>query len=127
MRAGRLDQLITIQRKSVTASDSGDPVESWNTIVGRRAASVGAVRGEERFVAPQIVAQAQLEFRIRWSANVADLAPRDRIVYPALSEDSPEDVPDTTRIYDVQQVNEIGRREGLQIIALQRTDIAAGA
>jgi len=126
MRAGRLDRLITIQRKTITASDSGEPVESW-TAVGdiRRAASMLPVRGEERFGEPQLVGKEQIEFRVRYSVELAALTPQDRIVHPALSEASPEDVPDTRRIHDILAVHEIGRREGLQIITARRADVTA--
>jgi head-tail adaptor len=122
MRAGRLDRLITIQRKTVTSTDSGDVVETWTTLVERRAAGYRPLRGEERFGGEQIVGTEQVEFRIRWSANVAELSQRDRIVYPALADESPEDEPDTRNIYDVLAVNEIGRREGLTIVTQRRAD-----
>lgn len=122
MRAGRLDRLITIQRKSTTSSDSGDAVDTWTTLIERRAAGYRPLKGDERFGSEQIVGTEQVEFRIRWSANVADLSQRDRIVYPALADESPEDEPDTKNIYDILAVNEIGRREGLQIVTQRRAD-----
>ena len=124
MRGGRLDRLITIQRKTATYSGSGAPIEAWAAIgPARRAASMTPVRGDERFSGPQLVGQEQIEFRIRNSADVANLTPQDRIVYPALSEDSPEDEPDTRQIHDILAVHEIGRREGLQIITMRRSDV----
>lgn len=125
MRAGRLDRLITIQRKSETQLPSGEPVEAWTTIVSRRAASMAPVKGDERFATPQEVASEQVEFRVRHSLDVAALSPKDRIVYPALSEASPEDEPDERNIYDVLAVHEIGRREGLRIITQRRADVTA--
>lgn len=124
MRAGRLDRLITIQRKSVTASDSGEPQESWATVgTLRRAASMSPVKGDERFSNPQINALEQVEVRVRYSADVAALTPQDRIIYPALEEASPENTPAGRNIYDVLAVHEIGRREGLQIITQRRPDV----
>jgi head-tail adaptor len=122
MRAGRLDRLITIQRKTVTSTDSGDVVETWNTLIDRRHAGYRPLKGEERFTGEQVIGTEQVEFRIRYSANVADLSQRDRIVHPALSEDSPEDVPEERNIHDILAVNEIGRREGLLIITQRRAD-----
>lgn len=81
------------------------------------------VRGDERFSAPEIAAFEQIEFRIRYSADVADLSPKDRIIYPALSADSPAEVPAARRIHDILAVLEIGRREGLQIITQRRPDV----
>lgn len=121
MRGGRLDRLITIQRKSSTASDSGEPTETWTTLVDRRPASMAPVRGDERFSNPQISALEQIEFRIRYSDDVADVSPQDRIVYPAITADSPE--PPGRKIHDVLAVHEIGRREGLQILTQRRPDV----
>ena len=126
MRAGRLDRLITIQRKTVTNSGSGEPIEAWAAIGPvRRAASMVPVRGEERFSGPQLVGNEQIEFRIRYSVEVANLTPQDRIIHPALSEDSPEDEPNTRQIHDILASHEIGRREGLQIITMRRADVTA--
>lgn len=122
MRAGRLDRLITIQRKTVTSSDSGDVVETWTTLIERRAAGYRPLRGDERFTGEQLVGTEQVEFRIRYSLNVADLSQRDRIVYPALADESPENVPQTRYVFDILGVNEIGRREGLLVTALRRAD-----
>lgn len=125
MRAGRLDRLITIQRKTVTQSDSGEPVEVWTTIAARRSAAIWTPQaGEETFREPHLVARQKLEWLIRYSSDVAALTPLDRIVYPALSEASPEDVPDERNIYDVVAVHELGRRDGLRIVTARRPDVS---
>jgi len=122
MRAGPLYRLITIQRKSVTYSDSGHPREAWAALVERWPASVAPVRGDERFSGEQYVAKEQTEFRIRWAQIVSDLSPLDRIVYPApAAGDTAE--PATRSIYDVMSVQEIGRNEGLQILAARQVDV----
>lgn len=121
MRAGRLDRRIDIQRKIVRQSDSGEPVETWSTIAGRRAASYRGLKAEERLQGPQIVSDDQVEFKVRWSSNLADLSPLDRIIYPALTEDESGFV--GRRLYDILAVNELGRRDGLQIITNRRPDI----
>lgn len=124
MRAGRLDRLVTIQRKTSTISHSGAVQESWATHGAlRRAAYMAPVRGDERFSNPQVNALEQTEFRIRYSADVVDLSPQDRIIYPALDEASPLNSPTTRHVYDVLAVHEIGRREGLQIITQRRADV----
>jgi head-tail adaptor len=121
MRAGRLDRQITIQRRTLTYSDSGEPQESWAPVVSRRSASVAPLQGDERSSAAQWIAKEQVEFRIRWSASVSDISPLDRVVYPTQSADSP-DVPVTRAIFDIMAVHEIGRREGLQILAARSAD-----
>lgn len=122
MRAGRLDRRITIQRRSVTYSDSGEPQETWAALSERRPASVSPVSGEERFTGEQYVARQQTEFRIRWSEDLAALTPLDRIVYPADDATASPEV--TGSIYDVMAVHELGRREGLRILAARQVDVA---
>lgn len=122
MRAGRLDRLIDIQRSAAVASDSGEQVITWSNIVSRRAAGIVPIQGSERFITPQVSAMDQLEFRIRHFADVADLSPRDRIIYPALAASSPPGTPVESQIYNILSVNEISRREGLRIIAARKPD-----
>lgn len=123
MRAGRLDRLIDIQRKTVTHSDSGAPQVTWTNIASRRAASATSPRGDERWGEPQLLATEQMEFRIRWSAELSELSPLDRIIYPALDvgDPLPDDEQDR-RFFDIQWVSEIGRREGLLVAAVRRAD-----
>lgn len=125
MPAGKLDRKITIQRKSSTLSDSGDPVETWTNIAVRLSASMWPFRGTEGFSNPQETAYEQIEFRIRYSLDVADLMPQDRIIYPALTEAQAADagyvIPGRS-IHDVLGVLEINRREGFKIITQRRPD-----
>ena len=125
MRAGILDRRITIQRKTLTASGSGEPIETWATIAGceRRAASAPLpVRAGENLALPGIIATDQVTFKIRYSSEVATLNAKDRIIYPALDDGSPPAMPADAHIYDIIAVNELGRREGLSIIAQRRPD-----
>lgn len=125
MRAGRLDRRITIQRKTTTRSNSGAEVETWTTLVNRRPATAVPVRGGETFNNVAVIAQEIMEFWVRYSANIADLSPGDRVIYPALSEDSPEDEPPARHIYDVLALHETGRRDGIKIIAQRRPDVTS--
>ena len=121
MRAGILDRLITIQRNTSSTGPDGHPTDSWTTVDPlRRPAALKPVSGEERFTAPQFVAREQVTFQIRYDASVVSLNPLDRIIYPALSADSP---PVTREVYDVVSVDEVGRREGLLILAARRSDV----
>lgn len=126
IRAGTLDRKITIQRKSVSLSDRGDPVETWANVAVRRSASMWPYRGTESFAAPERTAEELIEFRVRYSADVAALTPKDRIVHPALTEaqaaDSGYVIPPRS-IHDVLGVLEINRREGLRIITSRRPDL----
>jgi SPP1 family predicted phage head-tail adaptor len=127
MRAGRLDRYISIQRKVTTQSASGQPIATWSTLAQRKSASVTPVSGDERITAVQFVAREQLEFRIRYATALADVSPLDRVLYPALTDAeivSPPAAIAERRICDIIAVHEIGRQEGLQIIAARRVGVA---
>jgi SPP1 family predicted phage head-tail adaptor len=119
MRAGRLDRKIDIQRQTASQSPSGEPIESWTDIVKSWSASVRPLRGDERYSVPQEVASEQIQFEVRYSTVLADLTPKDRIIYPALGEGEESS---GRRICDILAINEIGRRKGLQIVAQKRSD-----
>jgi hypothetical protein len=75
---------------------------------------------------PEKVAYERVEFRVRYSADVAALSPLDRIIHPALTEAEAADaghVIPARAIFDVLGVLEIGRREGLRIITERRADV----
>lgn len=126
MAAGKLDRKITIQRKSESQLPSGEPVEAWANLAVRRSASMWPYKGAESFSAPETTAYEQIEFRVRYSADVAALSPKDRIIYPALTEAQAADagyaIP-ARSIHDVLAVLEINRREGLKIITQRRPDL----
>lgn len=131
MRYGPLDRRVSILRKQITLSASGDSIETWTPVVLTAWASLKPVRGDERFSSDQFIASEQSEFRLRWSGAVADLSPLDRIVQPALRlseiEGSPPSfVTDASiadrRQYDIMAVHELGRREGVQVLAARRVD-----
>ena len=109
MKAGRLDRRIRIERKAVTYSPSGAPLEAWSTLATRWA-EARPLDGTERFSEPQLLAQGFTTFRIRWSSSVSDVDPLDRAIFDG-------------RVYDIMAVREIGRREGLEIDAVYRADI----
>jgi len=126
MQAGKLDRKITIQRKSSTLSESGDPVDTWTNLAIRRSASMWTFRGTEGFANPEETSYEQVEFRVRYSADIVDISPKDRIIYPALTEAQAADVGYVVpgrSIYDVLSVLELNRREGLKIITQRRPDL----
>lgn len=84
------------------------------------------VKGDERFASPEETAYEQIEFRVRYSADVAALTPLDQIIHPALTTEQAADagyVVPTRSIHDVLACMEIGRREGLKIITQRRADV----
>jgi len=111
MRAGRRDRRITIQRKTVTLSNTGEPTEVWSDLATVWA-SVAPLTGTERLTGENLAAKEQVQFRILWSAALAGINPQDRIKYPS-STDSPSDL----QLYDIVQASEIGRQDIIQILA----------
>ena len=122
MRAGQLDRKITIQRQVTTQDDAGQEIAYWSPLASRLSASATPVSGDERFAASQFVGKRVIEFRIRYSTALADVNPLDRIIYPAMADESPPE-PAENEIFDIQDVREIGRREGLQIFAVSRSEV----
>lgn len=117
MRAGILDRRVVLQRKAQSLSSSGTPTETWST-VATRWAGIRPLTGDERNAAQQWVAREQTRFTVRWSDDVADLSPLDRVIYPS-ADASNSPVP-TRSIYDIIAVHELGRFEGLMITAARR-------
>lgn len=119
--AGNMNRRITIQRKSTVTDSAGQQVETWTDLAFKRAAGWKPTRGSERFASNQYAAREQATFHIHYSANVADLNPLDRIIYPA--SDTPDDpAPPGQTVYDVLAVLETGYREGLDIQASRRPE-----
>ena len=114
-----LDRRIDIERKSSTQNGYGQVEDDWSKIATRRPAAVKPLRGDERFTAEQFVALQQVEFTIRWAASVSDVSPLDRIIYPSATSPAAVDDPN---VYDIIEVAELGRREGLRIVAARRAE-----
>lgn len=119
MRAGPLDRRVAVQRRTVTVSGTGAVEEVWAPIGNDRWASKVPVSGTERYSGPQLEAREQVEFRLRWSDDLADLQPTDRIIEPA--DDATASPPSTRSIYDIFAVLEIGRHEVLRVITARQT------
>lgn len=118
-----LDRRIDIQRPARAQSGSGAVTETWANLVPLLPAAYRALKGDERNTTPQWQASQQVEFTIRWRADLAHLNPRDRIIYPALNPDvSPEEEVTEERIFDLMDVAEKGRREWLVIRAARFAD-----
>lgn len=108
LAAGKLDRRITLERFTATPDAYNEPEKSWLTL-GVRSASYEPLSDGERFRAGETAANASARFVIRYSSVVADLNPKDRLVFEGVT-------------YDIVRVKEIGRREGLEITAAARAD-----
>jgi len=100
VNAATLDRRLTIEQYTETQDGYGEPVKTW-TVLETVWAQVTPVRGTERYVAQQVSGEAEMRFRIRWREDVTD---KMRLYC--------EDV-----YYNITAVLEIGRREGLEIMA----------
>jgi SPP1 family predicted phage head-tail adaptor len=108
MRAGKLDRRITIQRKSVTESGSGEPIETWADLATVWA-QARPLRGDERFATRQLVGTAVMTFHIRYRGDLA-ITVKDRISYDG-------------KLWDILDVREVGRHVVTEIDTKARADV----
>lgn len=101
----KMDRQITLQVLTVSQDGAGQPVESWSD-VATVWAWVRPFRGGERFTAQQIVGKAVTTFVIRYLAGVT--------VTHRIAHDG--------RQWDIHDIREVGRHEGLEIDATARSD-----
>jgi SPP1 family predicted phage head-tail adaptor len=103
LRAGDLDRRITIERPAAAQNGFGEDVPSWAE-VATVWASKRDLTGAEYFRAASINAEITTRFRLRYLAGLtADM----RIVIGS-------------EIYVIASIAELGRREGLEIMAVRR-------
>ncbi len=108
MKAGSLDRRITILRASVSRNSFNEELPTWNPMATVWAGAVPVSDGE-RQRAGETLATSKYRFTVRHSAMVATVDPRDRIKFG-------------DRLFDVNGVKEIGRREGYEITATARAE-----
>lgn len=101
MRAGKLDRIIEIQRLSRTVDDYGTETEAWTPVATLRAQLVQAST-EEFMNSFGSSAETAAVFRIRYRD---ELMTSDRVTYRG-------------QAYDVKEIKELGRREGLDLRCL---------
>lgn len=111
--AGRMDRRITFQTFTESADGAGEPVKTWANLASNPTvwaevlplALTNRGGGMEVFDAEQILGLADTRFRIRYRS---DITVEMRIVYASVN-------------YDIESVSEIGRREGVDIVARKAT------
>lgn len=111
MQAGKLDRRIRLERATESRDAFNNAIKDWSTLATVWA-SKQDVRDSERLAAQEVGAEITTRFQIRWSSEVADISPLDRLVYEG-------------KTYDIAAVKEIGRREGLEVTAAARAEPAA--
>lgn len=98
MRAGKLDQTITVQRFTNTVDDYGTPVETWTDLVTVRAQIIQ--QSTEEFIRGYGADDdAIVIFRTRW---IADINTADRVSFDGAH-------------WNIKELKPIGRRKGLDI------------
>ena len=103
-----MDRRIGIQRATLTANAYGERAETWATL-----ATVWAEiqykegSGREAVQSDQLYSSQPVHFIIRYSSDVSDIRPSDRVSYNG----------DT---YQIEGIQEIGRREGFRIVTTLR-------
>lgn len=105
MDPGRLDRRIVIQVSTPAQSSSGEVTDSWGTLATLWAEFLPGP-GRESFSQDQRHAHVDARFRIWWRD---DVSPLNRITYDG-------------RAYDIVEVLEVGRREGLELRATTRAE-----
>jgi SPP1 family predicted phage head-tail adaptor len=108
MEAGRMDRRVTLRRATAAPDAFNEPVQSWANLATVWA-EARPISDRERIAAAEVAASITHRFTIRWSAALADLSPRDRLIFEG-------------REFDISAVKEIGRREGIEITASARAD-----
>lgn len=108
IEAGSLDRRIRIERATTSKDSFNADVEVWAPLATVRA-SKSDVPDSEKWRAAEVSARITTRFRVRWSAVVAIVDERDRIICDG-------------RAYDITHIKEIGRRVGREITAYARAE-----
>lgn len=101
MESGKLDRLITLQRRTVAATDAnGSAAQTFAAYDEVWAAKIDA-GGREYFAGQQVQAEIVTRFKIRWRD---DVLPTDRITFD-------------DKTFNISHIQELGRHEGLMLFA----------
>ena len=101
MRAGKLDRRIVIKKITEARDSFGGITETESTHLNAVPAFVNQVRGAELFGKDSKLAEVDTLFRIRYNGTITN---KMFIMYNDIK-------------YDIYQLKELGRREGLEILA----------
>lgn len=105
LEAGKMDRRISIEQKSVTKNDAGEEEESWSEYIAAWASKTD-MRGSELFTARQDYPEVTTRWVMWYRTGIKhDM----RINHSGV-------------IYNIENVREIGRLEGLEIFATRQPD-----
>lgn len=98
--AGNRDRKIAIQRFTTTRDEYGAQIESWTTAF-EAFAEVVPQQLHELFMSGAERTRSMNIFRIPYTTNIGE---KDRVMYEG-------------KAYDILELNEIGRRQNLEVVA----------
>lgn len=98
MRAGKLDRTITIERATPSIAADGTPTEAWAPLATMRAQLVKRAADDTAHDTGAVTVTT-VTFRTRFLDGVT---PADRVTYAG-------------RAFGIEEVVELGRREGLDL------------
>jgi head-tail adaptor len=107
--AGKLVRRVTIVRPTFTRNGDNERVEG-EPVLTTRWASVRPAPGTERFQDAESAAEAPMRFVFRYEPGLVLVT--DRLLH------------DDGRSYAIASVTEIGRREGWEVLATARGEVA---
>lgn len=96
MRAGRLNQRITFQRRTESLNAYREDAGTWSDIV-TVSAGVEPVSGKEFFSALQVQSDVTTRVVVRYSSDVSDITTKDRIEHGS-------------NYYDIESILNVGSR-----------------
>jgi len=105
LRAKEMDRYIDLLRLQRTRGTKGGENTSWVSYATNVPAGVKFARGRDLLAAEKQTNEQEVVFRIRYRTDLTD---NDRVSYSG-------------KTYDVESIQEVGRREGLEILAKLRT------
>lgn len=102
---GKLDRRLSVQVRGVIEDSFGGEVEGWTTLFTCYANYNPGSGGEQRVAAAQEQGQMPASFEVRHSNRTAAIRVQEhRLLFDGSQ-------------WDIESISEIGRREGLRIIA----------
>ncbi len=106
--SGKRDRRVVIERYTTTYNTFNEPVEAWTTLATVWVSKEDVSDGE-RMRAAEVSSEITTRFTVLRSTTIADLNPKDRVLYDG-------------KYFDIFSVKEIGRRKSFEITAAARSD-----
>lgn len=120
---GKLDRRIQLQRFDHTTIDSyGELQDVWQNLGGPRWASrfpVNGARAAKLHGVQTLPGKERVMWLMRWSRDIADLSPQDRIAYGSVG--TTESPTEATQYYNITSIHEAGGRGGLKVFSERET------